>query len=79
MPNVRLTPQMREFAERMIASGLYLDMSDVVRAAMRELMEERGAAAFYRLKADLEEQVRLTLAGETVPFDPREFGPDAFR
>jgi putative addiction module CopG family antidote len=39
MPKVRLTPQMREFAEREIAAGLYLDMSDVVRAAMRRLME----------------------------------------
>ena len=46
---------------------------------MRRPMAERGAAAFYRLKVDLEEQVRLTLAGETVPFDPREFEPDAFQ
>jgi antitoxin ParD1/3/4 len=78
MPNVRLTPQMQAFAETEIAAGLYLDMSDVVRAAMRRLMEERGSAAFYRLKADLEKQVQLTLTGETVPFDPREFEPDAF-
>ena len=44
MPKVRLTPEMREFAEAEIAAGLYLDMSDVVRAALRKLMEERGAA-----------------------------------
>ena len=53
MPNVHLTPQMQEFAEREIATGAFANLSEVVRAGMRKLMEERGAAAFYALKADL--------------------------
>lgn len=79
MPNVHLTPQMQEFAEREIATGAFANLSEVVRAGMRKLMEERGAAAFYALKADLEEQVRRSEAGETVEFDPRAWKPDAFR
>jgi antitoxin ParD1/3/4 len=54
MPEVRLMPQMQEGAKAEIAAGLYLGMSDVVRAALRRLMEERGAAAFYRLKAEVQ-------------------------
>ena len=64
MPNVHLTPQMQDFAEREIATGAYADLSEVVRAGMRRLMEERGAAAFYALKCDFEEQVRQTRAGK---------------
>jgi antitoxin ParD1/3/4 len=79
MPNIHLTPQMREFAEREIATGAYANLSEIVRAGMRKLMEERGAAAFYELKRDLEEQVRQTLAGEALPFDPRAFEPRAFK
>jgi antitoxin ParD1/3/4 len=78
MPNVHLTPQMQDFAEREIATGAFANLSEVVRAGMRKLMEERGAAAFYALKADLEEQVRLTRAGKVKPFDPRSFEPRAF-
>ena len=75
MPNVHLTPQMQEFAEREISTGAFANLSEVVRAGMRKLMEERGAAAFYALKADLEEQVRQTEAGLAKPFDPRAFEP----
>ena len=78
MPNVHLTPQMQEFAEREIAAGGYANLSEIVREGMRMLMEKRGAAAFYALKADLEEQVRLTRAGKVKPFDPRAFEPRAF-
>jgi antitoxin ParD1/3/4 len=79
MPNVHLTPQMQDFAEREIATGAYANLSEVVRAGMRKLMEERGAAAFYELKADLEHQIALAEAGKTEEFDPRAFEPDAFR
>ena len=79
MPNVHLTPQMQDFAEREIATGAYADLSEVVRAGMRRLMEERGAAAFYALKCDFEEQVRQTRAGKAKPFDPRAFGPPRLR
>ena len=71
MPNVHLTPQMQDFAEREIATGAFANLSEVVRAGMRKLMEERGAAAFYALKADLVEQVRRDRGGAGEPFDPR--------
>lgn len=79
MPNVHLTTQMQEFADRLVAQGLYANLSEVVREGMRKLMEERGAAAFHALRADLQEQVRRSEAGETVEFDPRAWEPDAFR
>jgi antitoxin ParD1/3/4 len=37
MPNVHLTPQMQEFAEREIATGAFANLSEVVRAGMRKL------------------------------------------
>lgn len=75
MANVHLTPQMQDFAERLVAQGAYANVSEVVREGMRKLMEERGAAAFHRLKADFEEQARQTEAGLSRPFDPRTFEP----
>ena len=67
MPNVHLTPQMQDFAEREIATGAFANLSEVVRAGMRKLMEERGAAAFYALKADLESRcARPKRGGEAV-------------
>jgi antitoxin ParD1/3/4 len=75
MPNVELTPQMEEFVEREVAAGAYGDVGEVVREAMRRLMEERGAADFFRLRRDL-----VAAAAEpTEEFDPREFEPRAFR
>lgn len=78
MPNVHLTSQMQEFAEAEVAQGTYANLSEVVRAGMRRLMEERGAAAFYRLKADLGAQVEELQRGGGVPFDPRAYEPEAF-
>lgn len=79
MPNVHLTPQMQDFAEQLVAQGAYANLSEVVRAGMRRLMEERGAAAFHALKAEFEEQARQTEAGLAKPFDPRAFGPRSFK
>lgn len=79
MLDVQLTPEMQEFAEREVAAGRYADVSEVVRAGLRRLMDERGAAAFYALKAELEEAARQTEAGLARPFDPRAFEPRAFR
>jgi antitoxin ParD1/3/4 len=78
MPNVHLTPQMQEFAEREIAAGGYANLSEVVRAGMRMLMEKRGAAAFHKLKLELEEAAEELERGGGVPFDPRAHEPDAF-
>ena len=78
MPNVHLTPQMQEFAEREIATGAFANLSEVVRAGMRKLMEERGAAAFHALRADLNAAADELERGGGVPFDPHAWEPEAF-
>ncbi|WP_333816833.1 type II toxin-antitoxin system ParD family antitoxin [Tabrizicola sp.] len=55
MPNVQLTEAMQDYAERQVRSGAYANVSEVVRAGMRKLMDEDGATAFYRLKRELGE------------------------
>ncbi|OYW58931.1 MAG: transcriptional regulator [Rhodobacterales bacterium 32-66-7] len=54
MPNVQLTEAMQDYAEGQVRSGAYANVSEVVRAGMRKLMQEDGAAEFFRLKRDLE-------------------------
>lgn len=71
MTDIRLTPQMREFADRLVAEGAYADVSEVVRDGMRRLMEERGAAAFEALRRDLNAAAEELERGEGTPFDPR--------
>jgi antitoxin ParD1/3/4 len=78
MPNVHLTPQMQDFAEREIATGAFANLSEVVRAGMRKLMEERGAAAFHALRADLNAAADELQRGGGTPFDPRAWEPEAF-
>lgn len=68
MPNVSLTEQMQEYADREVAAGAYSNVSEVVRAGLRRLMEDDGAAAFYRLRRDLEAR----MAGPTMEVDLRE-------
>ena len=55
MPNVQLTEVMQDYAERQVKVGAYANVSEVVRAGMRKLMDEDGSAAFYALKQSLEE------------------------
>ena len=70
MANVHLTPRMQDFAERLVAQGGYANVSEVVREGMRRLMEERGAAAFHRPKADLTVAADELEQGSGTPFDP---------
>ena len=77
MPNVHLTRQMEFYARGQIESGAYANLSEVVRAGIRLLMERDGARQFYALKADLEEAVREAEAGEFEDFDPLTYEPDA--
>ena len=79
MPNVHLTKPMQEYAEAQIRSGAYANLSEVVRAGMRAIMEKDGARAFYALKAELEQAIAEAEAGDYEEFDPRAFEPDAFR
>ena len=79
MPNVHLTKQMQEYAEAQIRSGAYANLSEVVRAGMRAIMEKDGARAFYALKAELEQAIAEAEAGDHAPFDIEAYEPDAFR
>jgi antitoxin ParD1/3/4 len=45
---------------------------------MRKLMEERGAAAFHALRADLNAAADELQRGGGTPFDPRAWEPEAF-
>ena len=73
MPNVYLTEQMEHYIQSQIRSGSYANPSEVVRAAMRLLMEKNDASQFYALKSDLEEALQGAEAGEFEVFDPQAY------
>lgn len=77
MPNVHLTRPMEAYARNQIRSGAYANLSEVVRAGVRLLMERDGARQFYALKEDLQEAVREAEAGGFDEFDPEAFEPDS--
>ncbi len=79
MPNIHLTDPMQNYVQGQIKSGAYANLSEVVRAGIRLLMEKDGARQFYALKADLERANVEAEAGEFSVFDPKAFEPDAFR
>lgn len=75
MPNISLPEAMQDYAERQVQAGYYANLSEVVRAGLRKLMEEDGATAFYLLRRDLgaavaepTEEVDL----RTLLIDPRD-------
>lgn len=77
MPNIHLTGPMQEYVRGQIASGAYANLSEVVRAGLRLLMEKDGARQFYALKTDLERAVADAEAGHLEPFDAYAFEPEA--
>lgn len=79
MPNVHLTKTMQEFADAQIEAGAYANLSEVVRAGMRTLMEKDRLRAFRELKAELELALAEAEAGDFEEFDPVAYEPDAFR
>ncbi|WP_228382217.1 type II toxin-antitoxin system ParD family antitoxin [Tistrella mobilis] len=79
MPNVHLTEPMRDYVDGLIRSGAYANLSEVVRAGIRLLMEKDGARQFYALKAELETAAAAAEGGAFIEFDPRGFEPDAFK
>ena len=78
MPNIHLTEPMRKYVQAQIESGAYANLSEVVRAGIRMLMEKDGARQFYALKADLERAAAMAEEGDFAEFDARAFEPDAF-
>lgn len=79
MPNIHLTEPMQEYVQGQIKSGSYANLSEVVRAGIRLLMEKDGARQFYALKADLERATADAEAGAFEAFDAKAFEPDAFK
>jgi len=55
MPNISLPESMQDYADRQVAAGIYANLSEVMRAGLRKLMEEDGATAFYLLRRELAE------------------------
>lgn len=43
--NVSLTPELKRFVEKEVATGMYQTASEVVRAGLRRLKEDQGARA----------------------------------
>jgi antitoxin ParD1/3/4 len=78
MPNVHLTEAMQNYAQGQIKTGAYANLSEVVRAGIRLLMEKEGARQFYSLKTDLEQAVEDAESGQFAEFDPHAYEPDAF-
>lgn len=78
MPNIHLTEPMQKYVQAQIESGAYANLSEVVRAGIRVLMEKDGARQFYALKADLERAAAMAEEGDFAEFDARAFEPDAF-
>ena len=78
MPNIHLTEPMQKYVRAQIESGAYANLSEVMRAGIRILMEKDGARQFYALKADLEQAAAMAEEGDFAEFDARAFEPDAF-
>ena len=79
MPNVHLTKPMQDYAAAQIKSGAYANLSEVIRAGMRELIEKDRARDFFDLKAELEEALAEAEAGDHAPFDVEAYEPAAFK
>jgi uncharacterized protein len=60
--NVSLTPKLEEFVRRKVASGLYNNASEVVREALRLMVEHGGDTGALRTRPPKKDQVRKTLA-----------------
>lgn len=78
MPNIHLTAPMQDYAQAQIKSGAYANLSEVVRAGMRLLMEKEGARQFYHLRAELGAAREEAEAGSFDAFDARAYEPDAY-
>ena len=79
MPNVHLTKPMQDYANAQIESGAYANLSEIIRAGMRELIAKDRARDFFALKAELEQALAEAEAGDHAPFDIEAYEPDAFR
>jgi antitoxin ParD1/3/4 len=77
--NVSLTPELEKFVETEVGSGLYQTASEVVRAGLRRLKEDRQAR-LRQIPATLEElETRLLESIEALESGKGVRGEDVFR
>jgi antitoxin ParD1/3/4 len=77
--NVSLTPELENFVTKEVHSGLYQTASEVVRAGLRRLKEERETRA-ARLPASLDElEAQLVQAVSSLDAGRGVNGETAFR
>lgn len=70
--NVSLTPKLEKFVRRKAASGLYNNASEVVREALRLLVEREGSVADARpRRAPKKDEVRARLVALEKPLRER--------
>lgn len=67
--NVSLTPELEKLVDKKVASGMYNSASEVVRDALRLLVErdELRERRLQALKTDIEAGLDQLESGETVP------------
>lgn len=73
MPNIHLTDPMKDYVKAQINSGAYANVSEVVRAGLRLLMEKEGARQFYALRAELDAARKEAEAGDMEIFEPAAY------
>ena len=77
--NVSLTPELEKFVAKEVRSGLYQTASEVVRAGLRRLKEEREAR-LRRLPATMDElEARLVQSVESLDTGKGLNGEAVFR
>ena len=70
--NVSLTPELDEFVNQKVSSGLYNSASEVVREGLRLLREQDELKRFRleELKREIKKGIDSLDRGEGRPFDP---------
>lgn len=69
--NINLSPQLEEIVRQKVASGFYTSASEVIREALRLLVEQDSmrAAKLQQLRQDIDDGLN---SGESTPWNPDE-------
>lgn len=79
--NVSLTPELEDFVNKKVKSGLYNSASEVIRAALRILKEQEALrkTKLERLRRDIMIGIEQLERGEAAPLDMEEIQEEARR